>query len=86
MPTISIFYGIVVRMFYNEHAPPHFHVEYGDCKAVFNIQTLELMAGGFPPRALVLVSDWARLHQAELLENWELCRRHIEPKEIEPLR
>ena len=72
-------------MFFNEHAPPHFHAEYGDCKAVFNINTFEMMSGNFPARAQVLVSDWAMLHQEELLENWQLCRKHLEPRKIEPL-
>jgi hypothetical protein len=86
MPTISVFYGIIVRMFFDEHAPPHFHVEYGEYKAVFDIRTLELTDGDFPRRAQGLVLDWSRLHQRELLENWELCRQHLEPRKIDPLR
>ena len=86
MPTISIFFGIVIRMFFNEHAPPHFHAEYGEYKTVINIQTLEVMEGKMSRRALELVIDWAELHQAELMEDWELCRKHVEPKQIEPLQ
>lgn len=86
MPTISVFYGIVVRMFYDEHAPPHFHAEYGEYKAVFDIRTLELTVGDLPHRAQRLVSDWSKFHQKELMENWELCRRHLNPQKIEPLR
>ncbi len=86
MPTISVFYGIIVRMFFDEHAPPHFHAEYGEYKAVFDIRTLELTDGDFPRRAQSLVLDWSKLHQRELLENWELCRQHLEPQKIEPLR
>lgn len=61
MPTISMFFGILIRMFFNEHSPPHFHAEYAEYK-------------------------WAELHQAELLEDWELCRSHVEPHPIEPLQ
>ena len=86
MPTISMFYGIVVRMFFDEHAPPHFHAEYGEHKAVFDIRTLEMTDGDLPRRAQGLVSAWSKLHQSELLENWELCRRHLDPQKIEPLR
>jgi hypothetical protein len=86
MPTISTFYGIIIRMFYDEHAPPHFHAQYGEFKASIDIQTVELMEGKLPRRALELVLDWAELHQAGLLENWELCQKHLEPCKIEPLR
>lgn len=86
MPTISMFFGILIRMFFNEHSPPHFHAEYGEYKAVINIQTLEVMDGKMSRRALELVLDWAELHQAELMEDWDLCRKHIEPHSIEPLQ
>jgi hypothetical protein len=72
-------------MFFNEHAPPHFHVEYAEYKASVNIQTLEVIEGKLSRRAQELVLDWAELHQKELLEDWELCRQHQEPKKIEPL-
>lgn len=85
MPIISNFFGIIIRMFFNEHAPPHFHVEYAEYKASVNIQTLEVIEGKLSRRAQELVLDWAQLHQKELLEDWELCRQHMEPKKIEPL-
>jgi len=85
MPIISNFFGIIIRMFFNEHAPPHFHVEYAEYKASVNIQTLEVIEGKLSRRAQELVLDWAELHQKELLEDWELCRQHLEPKKIEPL-
>lgn len=86
MPIISNFFGIIIRMFYNEHAPPHFHVEYAEYKASVNIQTLEVFDGNLTRRAQELVLDWAELHQKELLSDWELCRQHLEPKQIEPLK
>jgi hypothetical protein len=54
-------------MFFNEHAPPHFHAEYAEHRAVINIRTLEVMDGKLPRRALELVLDWAELHQNDLL-------------------
>lgn len=67
MPTLSMFYGIIIRMFFDEHAPPHFHAEYGEFKATIGIRELELLAGFLPRRARELVLDWGELHQAELL-------------------
>jgi hypothetical protein len=86
MPTISIFYGLVIRMYFNDHAPPHFHVEYAEFKATVNIQTLTLATGKLPRRAQMLVLDWAELHQAELLEDWQLCMDKQQPRQIAPLQ
>jgi hypothetical protein len=86
MPTISQFYGIVVQMFWDEHAPPHFHATYGEYKATISIKDLCVMEGSLPRRANHLVLDWAELHQAELLEDWALCLSNAHPKKIEPLR
>jgi hypothetical protein len=63
MPTISIFYGIVIQMFWNEHSPPHFHALYGEHEALIDIKKLEVLRGSLPRRALNLVLDWAELHQ-----------------------
>ncbi len=68
MPTISMFYGIIIRMFFEEHAPPHFHAQYGEHKAAINIHTLEIIEGTLPRRALNLVLDWAELHRDEIIE------------------
>ena len=72
-------------MFWNEHAPPHFHCKYGDHEAIVNIRTLEVDEGKLQRRAMNLVLDWAELHQAELLEDWELCEAKHQPKPIAPL-
>lgn len=85
VPTISSFYGIIIRMFFNDHAPPHFHAQYGSHQAEMDIRTLQVLAGYLPPRALALASEWGRAHQAELLSNWELCRLHQFPKPVAPL-
>lgn len=85
MPTISTFYGIIIRMFFADHAPPHFHAEYGEHKAVVDIRNLAISEGSLPRRASELVLDWAELHQAELLADWDLCREHKQPLKIDPL-
>ena len=86
MPTISTFYGLVIRMYFNDHAPPHFHVEYAEFKATVSIQTLTVASGKLPRRAQMLVPDWAELHQAELLEDWQLCMNKQQPRQIAPLQ
>lgn len=84
MPTISQFYGIIISMFFNEHNPPHFHVQYGEYGATINIKNGSVK-GELPRRALVLVYDWLDLHKEELLENWELLQSGGDYKKIQPL-
>lgn len=86
MPTISIFYGIIISMFFDDHAPPHFHAKYAEHKGVIDINKLEMIEGHLPRRSLELILDWAELHQDELLEDWELCQNKQSPKKIEPLQ
>ncbi|RIA47489.1 DUF4160 domain-containing protein [Dichotomicrobium thermohalophilum] len=86
MPTVSVFYGILIQMFWNDHAPPHFHARYAGDEALIDIRTLEVIRGHLPPRARSLAMEWADQHRAELLENWELCSQKQHPKEIEPLK
>ena len=85
MPTICIFFGIVIRMYFDDHEPAHFHAVYGEYQAIISIDTLEILRGKLPRRALELVLDWAELHQAELRENWKLARSDTELKNIAPL-
>jgi len=86
MPTISMFYGIIIQMFWTDHAPPHFHVLYAEYEAQFNLQTLDIIKGELPNRARVLVLEWASEHRTELMEDWELCARMQTPKKISPLK
>jgi hypothetical protein len=86
MPEISRFYGIVIRMFYNDHFPPHFHAEYGEQEALIDINTLAVIAGKLSPRALGLVMEWASLHQNEILSQWEKARNMEALDRIEPLK
>ncbi len=85
MPEISRFFGIVIVMYYGDHPPPHFHVRYSGQKAIIAISTLSLLRGNLSPRVFGMVMEWASLHQAELLENWELARQQAPLKKIAPL-
>jgi hypothetical protein len=72
-------------MFYRDHNPPHFHAFYGDFEALIDIEKNELISGQLPPRVLGLVTEWAALHQKELMENWERARRQDSLLSIAPL-
>ena len=84
MPEISRFLGIVIAMFYKDHAPPHFHAVYGDFEVKVEIQT-GVVEGHFPPRALRHVLEWLDLHKDELLQDWQLARDELPLKKISPL-
>ena len=86
MPTISVFYGIVIQMFWRDHAPPHFHALYAEYEALIDLRNFSVIRGSLPGRAMALVLEWADHHRDELLENWNLCRRMQTPKAIEPLK
>jgi hypothetical protein len=86
MPEICRFYGIIIKLFYREHNPPHFHAEYGRDEVLIEIRTLAVFAGKIPPRALGLVMEWASLHQEELLELWNDAREMRVLHKIEPLQ
>lgn len=85
MPTISMFYGIMIQMFWGDHAPPHFHAVYGEHEIIVNIRTLEVIKGFMPRRALALVLEWASLHREQLMEDWKLCELKQSLMNIEPL-
>lgn len=83
MPVISSFYGIIIKMYFaqSEHNPPHFHAYYGNDAATFDIRTLNMIDGKLPPKARLLVMEWAVMHQSQLMEIWETQNF----KKIEPL-
>ena len=86
MPTISYFYGIYIRMFFNDHSPPHFHAVYAGSKAIYEIESLDLLDGQLPNRAHKLVLEWAKEHQEELRQNWRRCEsRSGSLQKISPL-
>ena len=87
MPEISRFLGIIIKMFFDDHNPPHFHVEYGEFKAIIDIRTAELLEGYLPSKQLKLVQAWAILHEEELLENFENLGKDVKSWiKIEPLK
>ncbi len=86
MPEISRFFGIVIKMYFDEHNPPHFHAEYGDDEALININTMAVIAGELPSRALGLVIEWTSMHQDDLKEEWEKARNMESLGKILPLK
>jgi hypothetical protein len=88
MPTISMFFGIIIRMYYapKEHNPPHIHVYYNEDVVVINIINFEIMEGEIPTKQLRLVMAWIEIHQEELLANWKLCQNGEKPFTIESLK
>jgi hypothetical protein len=84
MPEISRFLGIVIRMFYRDHAPPHFHAEYAEYEITVEIET-GTVNGKFPRRALAAVLEWNELHRDALMTDWQLARLEQQLNRIEPL-
>ncbi len=88
MPTISMFFGIIIRMYMGkkEHNPPHIHAIYQDSSAELLIADGQLLSGNLPVRQIKLVEAWIELHREELLADWELAKSGEVPFRIEPLR
>ena len=85
MPEICRFYGIVIKMYFADHAPPHFHAEYAESEARIAIDSLGVISGKLPARAMGLVAEWATLHQHELRALWEKAGRHEPLHRLDPL-
>jgi hypothetical protein len=77
MPTISFFYGIAIRMYFRDHAPPYFHAVYGEHEAFVSIETGEILAGYLPKTAIRLVGEWALARRTELRENWHRAQQSL---------
>jgi len=88
MPTISMFYGIIIRMYCapTEHNPPHFYVYYQEYRATVDIKNCEIIESDMPAKQVKLVLAWAELRKEELLADWELAINGELPFKIEPLR
>ena len=84
MPEISRFYGILIKMYFNEHNPPHFHAEYQDYKITISIKE-GIVEGQMPKRALKLIFEWFEIHKEELLENWNSIEKTGVFSKIKPL-
>jgi hypothetical protein len=85
MPELCRFLGMVISIYFDDHNPPHFHVGYNEEEALISIGDLSLLKGSLPPRVLGLAMEWARLHQAELLENWNMVQESGKFFNIDPL-
>jgi hypothetical protein len=85
MPEVSRFFGIAIRLYYNDHQPAHFHAVYGEHEALIEIETLAVIRGELPRRALALVLEWAAMHRQELRADWEMARQGSTPSPIAPL-
>ncbi len=85
MPQVSRFFGIIIKMYYNDHQPPHFHAEYNEYVAEISIETFEIIVGYLPRRVMGLVLEWAASHRDELRENWESARQNELIQPIQPL-
>ena len=89
MPSISMFYGIVIYMFFDDkkqHNKPHIHAVYAEHKAVFDIEDAEILVGKFPPKETKFVQSWILLRQKELMANWRLAANNEIPYKVDPLR
>ena len=89
MPVISMFYGLIVRMFFfddDQHHLPHIHVEYGEFEAVFHIESGDLLSGDLPRNKLRLAQAWIELHRDELMADWKLATEGGEIFKIDPLK
>jgi hypothetical protein len=85
VPEISRFFGIVIHMFFDDHAPPHFHAQYGSASCAVELRTLQVISGHLPRRAMALTLEWASAHREELMEDWHLCATGKTPRKIPPL-
>lgn len=85
MPEISRFFGIIILIYYSDHPPPHFHVRYGEQRAIVSIESLAILEGKLAPRVLGLVIEWAFMHREELMADWERARRQEPLEPIAPL-
>lgn len=85
MPTISMFYGIIIRMFYDDHNPPHFHVDYGEYSATYSFDGI-LIEGNIPKNQQKLIEAWTVIHKEELIANWNLSRNNEKLFYISPLK
>ena len=85
MPEICRFLGIVIKMYFDDHNPPHFHAEYGGDLALIDIRNLSVFSGKLSPRVTGLVIEWATIHQQELIDDWERAREQKDLNRIAPL-
>lgn len=85
MPEVSRFYGIIIRFYYRDHPPRHFHAYYAEHEALIEIETGRIHEGFLPKKALELIDEWRLLHLGELREDWDRARQEQPLLPIAPL-
>lgn len=85
MPTISMFRGIHITMYWADHMPPHFHATYGGEEVIVSIKDVEVLDGTLPNKQLKMLLGWAAMRQDQLMDNWDLAEKKQELFPIEPL-
>ena len=85
MPELSRFFGIIIRMYYDDHPPPRFHAIYGQYEMQVGIDPIVILNGQLPRRAVSMVIEWAAIHQQELMDNWKRLEVNRTTVRIEPL-
>ena len=85
MPVISTFLGIIVRVYHDDHEPPHVHVQYGEFEAIVEISTGRVLAGRLPPRVKRALIEWLRARRSAVTKAWQFARRHRTPPRVRPL-
>ena len=86
MPEISRYFGVIIRMYFDDHPPPHFHAVYGKNEIQVAINPITILRGRLPRRAESMVIEWAALHQQELMDNWNRLSNDQSPQKIKPLK
>ena len=85
MPEISRFFGIIIRMYFDDHDPAHFHAIYGEAEALISVTPIQVLHSDLPGRALSMVLEWTALHQSELMSNWQRLHTTQSVQKIAPL-
>ena len=85
MPIISVFFGMIIRIFHSDHNPPHIHVQYGEFEATVDIKTGDILHGKIPPRLYKILREWLRLRRSDVLSAWQEARQHKMPRRIKPM-
>ncbi len=85
MPIVSIFFGIVIRLYHGDHNPPHFHATYGEFEAIIEIKSGKILEGKLPTKAIKLVEEWRKKHHADLNSAWTAVAAMKTPRRIKGL-
>jgi hypothetical protein len=85
MPVISAFFGIIIRIYYSDHNPPHFHAQYGDHEVIIEIKSGRVLKGKLPTRLQYFLELWRRKNADEIMEAWDSAQHFKVPKRVKPL-